>query len=619
MQDTIYSAVFVDFDNIFLGLTRTKGAASAHSFASDPGGWLSWLTRYTGSEGDSDEKASSWLSWLSLNRSRTSPPDSVGVREIIVRRCYLNPTSFWRYRQPFAQAGFEVVDCPSLTQKNKSGADIRIVLDIMDLLQQRDPLINEFIIMSGDADFTPVVLRLRQRGRRIMVMMTRNAANAYLAAANAVIDSDEFESKALSDVPMPEPKAVPVQKPAEDHADKDLSAVDVLIKSELVESASPVRGAVVAQQIANRFDTSDWFGYGSFRSFIEVRLKPMGFKYAVQGTRDYIYDPTRHANPFRELSKPATRTNRSSSLLPRIDAFIADTVSESASGMVGGGKMAKLLQDRFGSGWYGYDSFKDFINARAAELGLEFHVAGSLNQVFDPNRYNPADGNGQGTDAGAQFEVAEVDRCITEALGRSETPILGVRMAQIIQGEFDTDDWFGYGKFKIFLTDRAQNLQLTYITTEDGRTWIFDPARHEDPRSKAVPHLLSEEKHSELVALVTPVAEASGLPLFSVAVYRKLFRIMAEEYKKDGYEYGRMVQSVSGRLNAELIPVTDFEVSWILDALEQVGFSFANPNQVTAGNLSFYYHYYVSEDVKARWGSLNEDQEELLRFWLRTG
>ena len=619
MQDTIYSAIFVDFDNIFLGLTRTKGAASAHSFATDPAGWLNWLTRYTGTEGVSDEKASSWLSWLSVNRSKSSPPDSVGVREIIVRRCYLNPRSFWRYRQPFAQAGFEVVDCPSLTQQNKSGADIRIVLDIMDLLQQRDPLINEFIIMSGDADFTPVVLRLRQRGRRIMVMVARRAANAYLAAANAVIDSDEFETNALSDVPMPEPEAAPAPKPSEDLSEKDLSAVDELIKSDLDESESPIRGAVVAQQIANRFDISDWFGYGSFRSFIEVRLKPMGLKYAVQGTRDYIYDPTRHANPFQSLTKPSPNRNRGASLLPRIDAFMADTVSESASGVVGGGTMAKLLQDQFGTGWYGYESFKDFINARAPQLGLEFHVEGSLNQVFDPNRYNPADGNGQDMDTDAQFDISEVDQCITEALGRSETPILGVRMAQIIAREFDTDGWFGFGKFKIFLTERAERLQLIYVTAEDGRTWIFDPERHEDPRSRAVPHLLSEGEHPELLALVTPVAEASGLPLLSAAVYRKLFNKLAEDFSKGGYDYGRIVQSVSEQLNADQVPVTDSQVSWVLDALEQVGFSFDNPNQVTAGNLSFYYHYYVSEDIKARWGNLDEDQEELLRYWLRTG
>lgn len=617
MQETIYSAVFVDFDNIYLGLTNTKGAAAANSFATDPAAWLNWLTRYTGVEGASTERASSWLSWLRLNKSKALTSEAVGVREIIVRRCYLNPQSFWRYRQPFAQTGFEIVDCPSLTQKNKSGADIRIVLDIMDLLQQRDPVINEFIIMSGDADFTPVVLRLRQRGRRIMVLVARKAASAYLAAANAVIDSDEFETKALSDIPLPEPEPLP--EPRQSDNQSILSKVDDLIKSELIGSDSPVRGAVVAQKIANRFDTSDWFGYGSFRSFMEERLEIMKLKYAVQGTRDYIYDPTRHAHLVPAILERPTKKKRNADLLPRIDTFITDTVADSTEGVVGGGTMAKLLQDRFGTGWYGYESFKDFINSRAPALGLEFYVQGTVNQLIDPNRYTPSDGNGQDSSADSRFDINDVDQCIADTLARSEAPILGARMAQIIADGFDTDGWFGFGRFKNFLTERAEVLQLAYTTSEDGRTWIFDPNRHENPHAPDIPCRLTETDNSDLLSLVAPIAETSGLPLLKGSIYQQLFTKIVEEVNQNSYDYESTLHAVQEQFNAEGVPVAVLEIKWVLDAFEQVEFSFNVPSQVTPSNLASYFHDYVRGDINDRQGALNEDQEDLLVHWLRSG
>ena len=617
MQDTIYSAIFVDFDNIFLGLTNSKGAVAANSFATDPAAWLRWLARYTGAENKPDAKSSSWLSWLKFRKSSSSPADTSDVREIIVRRCYLNPHSFWKYRQSFVRSGFEVVDCPSLTQQKKSAADIRIVLDIMDLLQQRDPVINEFIIMSGDADFTPVVLRLRQRGRRIMVMVARHAASAYLAAANAVIDSDEFERNALSDIPLPDPEPITTAEQPSDLTAKDLSAIDKLIKAELAEAGMPIRGATVAQKIANRFNTPDWFGYGSFRSFMEERLKQLQLKYAVQGTRDYIYDPTKHANPFLTFSGPAPRKDPSADLLPRIDRFITDIVAESAGGFIGGGAMAKLLQDRFGTGWYGYDSFKEFITARAPDLGLEFYVEGSLNRVIDPARYAPSE-EIPPTNGAAAFDIADVDECIRTVLAKSDMPILGAQLGHLIAKEFDIEGWFGYGRFKSLMTERADLLQLVYAATRDGRTWIFDPNRHMDPREPDTPQLLSKEENPDLLALVAPIAEASGLPLLRASVYEKLFTKIVEEFDRNGYEYKRTVQAVREQLNEDGEAVTDLEVGWVLEALELADFSFNNPSQVTPANLSFYYHFFVSDDIKARIGELDGDQEALLRSWLRS-
>jgi hypothetical protein len=94
MQDSnpspthVRTALFIDFDNIYLGLQREDPAA-ADQFATDPSRWLQWLQdKLPYQDGE----------------ART--------RKILFRRCYLNPSQFGRFRPYFTRAAFEVVDCP---------------------------------------------------------------------------------------------------------------------------------------------------------------------------------------------------------------------------------------------------------------------------------------------------------------------------------------------------------------------------------------------------------------------------------------------------------------------------------------------------------------------------
>ena len=63
-------------------------------------------------------------------------------------------SSFPFVRHHFLRAGFEVVDCPPLTAQLKNSADIRMVMDVRDILTH-DTYFDEFVILSADADFTP--------------------------------------------------------------------------------------------------------------------------------------------------------------------------------------------------------------------------------------------------------------------------------------------------------------------------------------------------------------------------------------------------------------------------------------------------------------------------------
>jgi len=95
------SALFVDFDNVYSGL-RKLDPASADRFARKPGEWMTWLIE-------------------SLGLPEHSPADA--KRRVLVRRCYLNPQAYQRFRPSFNLAGFEIVDCPALTSEGKTSTD----------------------------------------------------------------------------------------------------------------------------------------------------------------------------------------------------------------------------------------------------------------------------------------------------------------------------------------------------------------------------------------------------------------------------------------------------------------------------------------------------------------
>ncbi|HEX2079831.1 MAG TPA: NYN domain-containing protein, partial [Longimicrobium sp.] len=101
-------ALFVDFDNIFLGLRETSREA-AEAFATKPQTWLRWIEQGMGNGSDADAGTG---------------------RRILIRRCYLNPDTFGKYRGYFTRSGFAVVDCPSLTSRGKNSSDIVMVMDI---------------------------------------------------------------------------------------------------------------------------------------------------------------------------------------------------------------------------------------------------------------------------------------------------------------------------------------------------------------------------------------------------------------------------------------------------------------------------------------------------------
>jgi NYN domain len=177
------SALFVDFDNVYLSLRRQSEEAAGR-FARNPQDWMSRIAQG------------------GLVRYKTHQPAM--HRRFAVARCYGNPGrklisrggphdphAFSTVRTNFMIAGIEVVDCQPLSSQFKNGTDIKIACDIRDFLEHPTRF-EEFVILSGDADFTPVLHHLRSHDRRTVVYANENTADIYKAFSDGWIEEREM-------------------------------------------------------------------------------------------------------------------------------------------------------------------------------------------------------------------------------------------------------------------------------------------------------------------------------------------------------------------------------------------------------------------------------------------
>ncbi|NMG67565.1 NYN domain-containing protein [Azoarcus indigens] len=387
------SALFVDFDNVYSGL-RKLDPAIADRFARQPMAWMDWVV------------------------NTLAVPDHMPAgarRRVLVRRCYLNPQAYQRFRPSFNLAGFEIIDCPALTGEGKTSTDIHMVLDIIDLLQH-EAHYDEFIVFSADADFTPVLRKLRRWDRRTTVLAIGFPSAAYRASADLLIDQDAFVREALgaSEEDLGLGISMPAEAPAESNGAEILAAATRLIRQTVDESAYPVPAAKLAALVLSRLDGVDaasWGGLGNFRGMVEVmNLAPLKVSWEGSGV---IYDPARHEPPAPPRGKVDADPQEMAEL-------IKITVAQSAQ-PVPCARLASLLTSRYdglAADWNGKGVFRKFVESLDLSP-VTFNWRGSGGYAYDPARHATEGGeNRPGTTAWqGEEELFGIARQIHEVTG----------------------------------------------------------------------------------------------------------------------------------------------------------------------------------------------------------
>lgn len=256
----IRAALFIDFDNVFLSLSQIDRRAGK-VFAERPALWLDWLE--AGRHGA-----------LGDDGGEPTP------RRILVRNCYLNPAAFSAQRAFFTRAAFTVVDCPALTARGKNSADIVMAMDILDTIQHPTHF-DEFIILSSDADFTPVLLRLRAFDRITSVLTNAVTAAAFREACDISIDLETFATEALG-LSIEERRirqTGPIsegQPPASVYAAIRPRAARILLDEVRRHGPIPSQDVFRVFTRLDMFQDSYWFGMGTLKALLDelTRLEP---------------------------------------------------------------------------------------------------------------------------------------------------------------------------------------------------------------------------------------------------------------------------------------------------------------------------------------------------------
>ena len=99
--------------------------------------------------------------------------------KLIVKKAYADWSRFPAYTAPFHEAAIELIEIPKRSQTGKNSADIRLVVDAMDLAWSKAH-VDTFVIVSGDSDFSPLVSKLKENGKHVIGLGMKGSTSELL-------------------------------------------------------------------------------------------------------------------------------------------------------------------------------------------------------------------------------------------------------------------------------------------------------------------------------------------------------------------------------------------------------------------------------------------------------
>src|SRR5213079_3082352 len=106
--------------------------------------------------------------------------------QIVVKKAYCDFERYKTFKRGLHEAAFELIEIPHVRQSGKNSADIRMVVDALDLCYTKTH-VDTFVIISGDSDFSPLVSKLRENDKGVIGVGVKNSTSDLLIAS-----CDEF-------------------------------------------------------------------------------------------------------------------------------------------------------------------------------------------------------------------------------------------------------------------------------------------------------------------------------------------------------------------------------------------------------------------------------------------
>jgi uncharacterized protein (TIGR00288 family) len=183
--------------------------------------------------------------------------------KIIFKKAYADWSSYKQYKQPLHEAGIELIDIPQRRISGKNSADIKMVVDAMDLCYSKEH-INYFVIASGDSDFAPLVSKLKENDKTVIGVGLRKSTSDLLASN---CDEFIFYDDLVAHARRTQPRLASLPKKKKECFKLVLDAIAALER----EDKEIIWGSMVKQTIKRKqpsFNEAP-YGYHSFSELLE--------------------------------------------------------------------------------------------------------------------------------------------------------------------------------------------------------------------------------------------------------------------------------------------------------------------------------------------------------------
>ncbi len=201
---------------------------------------------------------------------------------IVVKKAYCDWARYKEFKAAMHEASFELIEIPHVRQAGKNSADIRMVVDALDLCYTKEH-VDTFVIISGDSDFSPLVSKLRENNKIVIGVGVKNSTSDLLMA-----NCDEFiyyddlvrRQPARKKPPAKEGARKPARsaaaKAAKAGEDRKQEAWDLIVETyeALVEERGEeekIWGSMIKQTLKRRKPgfSESYYGFRSFGQLLE--------------------------------------------------------------------------------------------------------------------------------------------------------------------------------------------------------------------------------------------------------------------------------------------------------------------------------------------------------------
>jgi uncharacterized protein (TIGR00288 family) len=200
---------------------------------------------------------------------------------IVVKKAYCDFDRYKDFKRGLHEAAFELIEIPHVRQSGKNSADIRMVVDALDLCYTKGH-VDTFVIISGDSDFSPLVSKLRENAKTVIGVGVKNStSDLFINNCDEFIYYDDLVRKEPSKVRRRKAAtgsrtnaAAPEAAAAENKGPDVVDALDLVVETldAVIEERGenePIWGSMIKQAIKRRHPGFNERAYG-FRSFNDL-------------------------------------------------------------------------------------------------------------------------------------------------------------------------------------------------------------------------------------------------------------------------------------------------------------------------------------------------------------